>query len=75
MNGSGGGGGSGPGGKKANGASSVPGPGPGEASNLHQNIITSLALPQVAVDEAMRVTKEALLDVASFEEEKENGAA
>lgn len=63
------------GGKKTNGASNVPGPGPGEASNLHQNTTTSLALPQVAVDEAMRITKEALLDVASFEEDKENGAA
>lgn len=61
------------GGKKTNGASN-PGPGPGEASNLHQNTTTSLALPQVAVDEAMKVTKEALLDVASFEEEKENGS-
>lgn len=64
---------SGGGGKKTNGASN-PGPGPGEASNLHQNTTTSLALPQIAVDEAMKVTKEALLDVASFEEEKENGS-
>lgn len=61
-------------GKKTNGASNNPGPGPGEASNLHQNTTTSLALPQIAVDEAMRVTKEALLDVASFEDEKENGS-
>lgn len=61
--------------KKTNGASgNNPGPGPGEASNLHQNTTTSLALPQIAVDEAMKVTKEALLDVASFEEEKENGS-
>lgn len=61
-------------GKKTNGASNNPGPGPGEASNLHQNTTTSLALPQIAVDEAMKVTKEALLDVASFEEDKENGS-
>ncbi|KAJ4423947.1 hypothetical protein N0V82_001375 [Gnomoniopsis sp. IMI 355080] len=61
-------------GKKTNGASNNPGPGPGEASNLHQNTTTSLALPQIAVDEAMKVTKEALLDVASFDEEKENGS-
>lgn len=72
VNGSGSGGG---GSKKTNGASNVPGPGPGEASNLHQNTSTSLALPQIAVDEAIKITKEALLDVASFEEDKENGSA
>lgn len=63
--------GSGPGGKKAaaNGSSA---PGPGEASNLHTNTSTSLAVPQAVVDDALRVTKEALMAVADFDEE--NGA-
>lgn len=51
-------------GKKANGA----GPGPGEASNLHQNLKQSLAVPQAVVDEALKVTKDALVSVAEFEE-------
>lgn len=54
----------GAGGKKANGA----GPGPGEASNLHQNTTTSLAIPVAVVEEALKVTKEALNSVAEFED-------
>lgn len=58
----------GAGGKKANGA----GPGPGEASNLHQNTTTSLAIPTAVVAEALKVTKDALNSVAEFEDD--NGA-
>lgn len=54
----------GAGGKKANGA----GPGPGEASNLHQNTTTSLAIPAAVVEEALKVTKAALNSVAEFED-------
>lgn len=54
----------GAGGKKANGA----GPGPGEASNLHQNTTTSLAIPTAVVEEALKVTKDALTSVAEFED-------
>lgn len=63
--------GSGSGGKKAtaNGSSA---PGPGEASNLHTNTSTSLAVPQSVVDDALKITKEALMAVAEFDEE--NGA-
>ncbi|PSR75798.1 hypothetical protein BD289DRAFT_447425 [Coniella lustricola] len=50
--------------KKGSGA----GPGPGEASNLHQNMRQSLAVPQAVVDEALKVTKDALMSVAEFEE-------
>lgn len=59
--------------KTANGGASLPGP--GEASNLHSTATASLALPQVAVDEALRVTKEVLAQVCDFEDEKENGGA
>lgn len=54
----------GAGGKKANGA----GPGPGEASNLHQNNSTSMAVPVAVVEEALKATKEALASVAEFED-------
>lgn len=64
----GGGGGS----KKANGASANPGP--GEAGNLHTNTSTSLAVPRAVVDDALKVTKEALLSVAEFSSDEENGA-
>lgn len=50
--------------KKANGA----GPGPGEASNLHQNTTTSLAIPVAVVEEALKITKDALNSVAEFED-------
>lgn len=50
-------------------------PGPGEASNLHGAPTASLALPQAAVDEALRVTKEVLDQILEFEEDKENGTS
>lgn len=48
-------------------------PGPGEASNLHTNTSTSLAVPRAVVDDALKVTKEVLSTVCEFEEEEENG--
>lgn len=65
-----GGGGGGSGSKKANGAA---GPGPGEASNLHQNTTTSLAIPTAVVEEALKVTKDALASVVEFEDRDGEG--
>ncbi|ROW17835.1 hypothetical protein VPNG_00743 [Cytospora leucostoma] len=48
------------------------GPGPGEASNLNRDTPSSLAVPKAVVDEALKVTSQALREVAEFEEE--NGA-
>lgn len=48
------------------------GPGPGEASNLNRETPSSLAVPAAVVDEALKVTGQALREVAEFEEE--NGA-
>lgn len=48
------------------------GPGPGEASNLNRETPSSLAVPASVVEEALRVTSQALREVAEFEEE--NGA-
>lgn len=56
----------------ANGAAGA-NPGPGEASNLHTNTSTSLAVPRPVVEDALKVTKEVLSTVCEFEEE-ENGA-
>lgn len=60
--------GGGSGGKKA--AANGPGaPGPGEASNLHTNTSTSLAVPQAVVDDALKVTRDALMAVVEFDDE------
>ncbi|CAN8096841.1 unnamed protein product [Discula destructiva] len=79
TNGGGSSNGNGNGNKKSannNGASASSSlPGPGEASNLHAAASPSLALPQAAVDEALRMTKEVLSQVVEFEEEKGNGAS
>lgn len=48
------------------------GPGPGEASNLNRETPSSLAVPATVVEEALKVTSQALREVAEFEEE--NGA-
>ncbi|ROV98335.1 hypothetical protein VMCG_07087 [Cytospora schulzeri] len=48
------------------------GPGPGEASNLNRETPSSLAVPSAVVEEALKVTSQALREVAEFEEE--NGA-
>ncbi|KUI61901.1 hypothetical protein VP1G_09056 [Cytospora mali] len=48
------------------------GPGPGEASNLNRDTPSSLAVPAAVVEEALKVTSQALREVAEFEEE--NGA-
>lgn len=50
-------------------------PGPGEASNLHAATTASLALPQVAVDEALRVTREVLDKLVEIEEDTGKSAA
>lgn len=49
------------------------GPGPGEASNLNRETTTSLAVPATVVEEALKVTRGVLKEVAEFEEES-NGA-
>ena len=56
-------------GKKVNGASS--GPGPGEAQNLNKDTTSSLAVPAAVLEEALKVTRDALELVCEIEE---NGA-
>ncbi|EOO02740.1 hypothetical protein UCRPA7_1713 [Phaeoacremonium minimum UCRPA7] len=45
-------------GKKVNGASS--GPGPGEAQNLNKDTTSTLAVPAAVIEEALKVTRDAL---------------
>lgn len=57
--------GSGSGSKKANGG----GPGPGEASNLYRSDPAhSLAVPTAVIEEALKVTREALESVCEIDE-------
>lgn len=58
---------------QVNGSKKHAGPGPGEASNLNREVSTSLAVPATVVDEALKVTRDVLKEVAEFEEES-NGA-
>lgn len=58
---------------QVNGSKKHTGPGPGEASNLNRELSTSLAVPSTVVDEALKVTRDVLKEVAEFEEES-NGA-
>lgn len=58
---------------QVNGSKKHAGPGPGEASNLNREVSTSLAVPATVVEEALKVTRDVLKEVAEFEEES-NGA-
>lgn len=58
---------------QVNGSKKHAGPGPGEASNLNREVTTSLAVPATVVEEALKVTRDVLKEVAEFEEES-NGA-
>lgn len=58
---------------QVNGSKKHAGPGPGEASNLNRELSTSLAVPATVVEEALKVTRDVLKEVAEFEEES-NGA-
>ncbi|KAG6365371.1 hypothetical protein INS49_006982 [Diaporthe citri] len=58
---------------QVNGSKKHAGPGPGEASNLNRETTTSLAVPATVVEEALKVTRDVLKEVAEFEEES-NGA-
>ncbi|POS79786.1 hypothetical protein DHEL01_v201818 [Diaporthe helianthi] len=58
---------------QVNGSKKHAGPGPGEASNLNRELSTSLAVPPTVVEEALKFTRDALKEVAEFEEES-NGA-
>lgn len=60
-------------GTQVNGSKKHTGPGPGEASNLNREVSTSLAVPATVVEEALKVTRDVLKEVAEFEEES-NGA-
>lgn len=60
-------------GAQVNGSKKHAGPGPGEASNLNREVSTSLAVPATVVEEALKVTRDVLKEVAEFEEES-NGA-
>ena len=54
---------------QVNGSKKHAGPGPGEASNLNREMSTSLAVPATVVEEALKVTRDVLKEVAEFEEE------
>ncbi|KAJ0116480.1 hypothetical protein J7T55_007460 [Diaporthe amygdali] len=58
---------------QVNGSKKHAGPGPGEASNLNREVSTSLGVPATVVEEALKVTRDVLKEVAEFEEES-NGA-
>lgn len=58
---------------QVNGSKKHAGPGPGEASNLNREVSTSLAVPATVVEEALKVTRDVLKEVAEFGEES-NGA-